>query len=177
MNANLTRITATTQNRLRSCGYVKHAMLIGTKDIHPRAVKLDNPPHQAAIMTKQERQELYNAIAMDVIAAIECVEKGGTHWRVNGMMARTAAHLASFNPPCPDHLLPPGRRQFSASNPYIPKPRETDGKVKIVIRQVGNGWTFPDGAFISHFLTADKKAKSLGMVLEFRSKWRFSETE
>lgn len=128
-------------------------------------------------MTNKERQELYNAIAMDVIAAIDCVEKGGTHWRINGMMARTAAHFASFNPPCPDHLLPPERRPYSAINPYIPKPRKTDGTVKIVIRQVGNGWKFPDGTFITHFLTAEKKAKSLGMVLEFRSKWRFSETE
>lgn len=128
-------------------------------------------------MTKQERQELYNAIAKDVIAAIECVEKGGTHWRINGMMARTAAHFASFNPPCPDHLLPPERRPFSKENPYIPKPREATNQIKTVVRLVGTSWQFPDGTFTSHFFTAYQKAKSLGMVLESHSKWRFSENE
>lgn len=128
-------------------------------------------------MTNKERQELYNAIAMDVIAAIECVEKGGTHWRINGMMARTASHFASFNPPCPAHLLPPERRPFSKENPYIPKSRETTGQIKTVVRLVGICWEFPDGTSTSHFFTADQKAKSLGMVLESHSKWRFSETE
>lgn len=128
-------------------------------------------------MTKQERQELHNAIAMDVIAAIECVEKGGTHWRVNGMVARTAAHFASFNPPCPDHLLSPEHRPYSAENPYIPKLRETDGKFKTVVRYVGTCWEFPDGTFTSHFFTADQKAKSLGMVLEGKKDWRFSTNE
>lgn len=125
-------------------------------------------------MTKQEK---YAEIVADILAAIDCSGRGETHWRINGTAARTAAHLASFNPPCPDHLLPPERRPFSKANPYIPKTRTTDGKVKTVVRYVGTCWMFPDGTFTSHFFTADQKAKSLGMVLEARSKWRFSETE
>lgn len=128
-------------------------------------------------MTKQERQELYNAIARDVIAAIECVDKGGTHWRVNGMMARTAAHLASFNPPCPDHLLPPERRPYSANNPYVETLKPNPRQIKTVVRLVGTSWQFPDGTVVPDFWAADQKAKSLGMALESHSKWRFSETE
>ncbi|MFP7606837.1 hypothetical protein [Serratia quinivorans] len=123
------------------------------------------------------KQETYAAIVADVLAAIDCSKRGETHWRINGMMARTAAHFASFNPPCPAHLLPPERRPFSKENPYIPKPRETAGQIKTVVRLVGTSWQFPDGTFTSHFFTAYQKAKSLGMVLQSHSKWRFSETE
>lgn len=123
------------------------------------------------------KQETYAAIVADVLAAIDCSKRGETHWRINGMMARTAAHLASFNPPCPTHLLPPERRPFSKENPYIPKPREATGQMKTVVRIVGTSWEFPDGTIISEYWPASQKAKSLGMVLEDHRDWRFSINE
>lgn len=123
------------------------------------------------------KQELYTAIAVDVLAAMDCAERGESHWRVNGMMARTAAHFAAFNPPCPDHLLPPERRPFSRDNPCTPKSSETTGQIQTVVRIVGTCWEFPDGTRIPKFWAADQKAKSLGMVLEKRKDWRFSINE
>lgn len=43
-----------------------------------------------------------------------------------------------------------------------------------VVRLVGTCWEFPDGTRESGFLKADQKAKQLGMVLEQRQKWRYS---
>ncbi|UIA94526.1 hypothetical protein LU632_26175 (plasmid) [Erwinia tracheiphila] len=39
-----------------------------------------------------------------------------------------------------------------------------------------NSWRFPDGEIVYRLLDAEKKAKSLGMVLEERRKWRFSDS-
>jgi len=39
-----------------------------------------------------------------------------------------------------------------------------------------NSWRFPDGEIVYRLLDAEKKAKSLGMVLEERQKWRFSDS-
>jgi len=123
------------------------------------------------------KQELYTAIAVDVLAAIDCAERGETHWRINGMMARTAAYLSSFNPPCPEYLLPKERRAFSSTNPQTPTICSSNSQVKTVVRLVGICWEFPDGTRLSRFLAADRKAKSLGMELERRRDWRFSTTE
>ncbi|CAI1834159.1 Uncharacterised protein [Serratia grimesii] len=123
------------------------------------------------------KQELYTAIVVDVLVAIDCASRGETHWRINGMMARTAAHLASFNPPCPIHLLPAERRTFSKDNPQSPKPTSSDNKLKNVVRLVGICWEFPDGTRLSNFLAASQKAKSLDMVLGNRRDWRYSINE
>ncbi|WP_323086148.1 recombinase RecT [Providencia alcalifaciens] len=37
-----------------------------------------------------------------------------------------------------------------------------------------NSWRFPDGSVVCDFLSADKKAKELGMTLEIRSQYNFS---
>lgn len=123
------------------------------------------------------KQETYAAIVADVLAAIDCSKRGETHWRINGMMARTAARFASFNPPCPAHLLPPERRPFSKESPHVPKSREATGQIKTVVRLVGTCWEFPDGTHTPEFWRASQKAKSLGMVLEDRRDWRFSINE
>jgi hypothetical protein len=39
-----------------------------------------------------------------------------------------------------------------------------------------NSWRFPDGEIVYRLLDAEKKAKSLGMVLAGRLKWRFSDS-
>ena len=119
------------------------------------------------------KKETHAAIAADVLAAIDCADRGETHWRINGMMARTAAHYASFSPPCPAHLLPVERRPFSRENPYIAKPVQTE-QSRAVVRLVGTCWEFPDGTRMPDFWKADQKAKSLGMVLENRQEWRYS---
>lgn len=121
------------------------------------------------------KQETYAAIAADVLAAIDCAGRGEAHWRINGMMARTAAHYASFNPPCPAHLLPIERRPFSRENPHVPKAAAVEAKT--IVRLVGTCWEFPDGTQLPDFWKADQKAKQLGMVLESHQGWRFSETE
>lgn len=54
---------------------------------------------------------------------------------------------------------------------------EKHKEIRTVVRLVGTCWEFPDGQRIPDFLKADQKAKSLGMVLERRQKWRFSESE
>jgi len=39
-----------------------------------------------------------------------------------------------------------------------------------------NSWQFPDGEVVWQFTDAERKAKALGMVLEERRKWRFSDS-
>ncbi|MBL3522821.1 hypothetical protein IM876_09110 [Serratia plymuthica] len=122
------------------------------------------------------KQETYAVIVADVLAAIDCADRGETHWRINGMTARTTAHYASFNPPRPAHLLPIERRPFSRENPYVPKEVQP-AEPKRIVRLVGTCWEFPDGTRMPDFWKADQKAKQLGMVLESHQGWRFSETE
>lgn len=60
----------------------------------------------------------YAEVIAGVLAAVDSLKRGEAHPRANNMMARTAAKGASFNPPCPVHLLPPERQPFSKDNPY-----------------------------------------------------------
>lgn len=109
-------------------------------------------------------KEQYAAIVAECLVAFDCLKRGEPHKRANQMMKRTAAKNAAF-------LLPELR-------PVINKPRaEKAEKATQMVRIVGSCWEFPDGQRIPDFLKADKKAKSLGMVLERHQKWRFSETE
>ncbi|BCZ39796.1 TPA: hypothetical protein K8J16_001169 [Serratia marcescens] len=109
-------------------------------------------------------KEQYAAIVAECLAAFDAIKRGEPHERANQMMTNTAAKNAAF-------LLPELR-------PVINKPRtEKAAKATQMVRIVGSCWEFPDGQRIPDFLKADKKAKSLGMVLERHQKWRFSETE
>ncbi|HAT4516343.1 TPA: hypothetical protein I9281_001253 [Serratia marcescens] len=109
-------------------------------------------------------KEQYAEIVAGCLAAFDSLKRGETHERANKMMSKTAAKNAAF-------LLPELR-------PVISKPPVQKAvKATRVVRIVGTCWEFPDGQRIPEFLKADKKAKSLGMVLERRQKWRFSETE
>ncbi|WP_308378656.1 hypothetical protein [Serratia marcescens] len=109
-------------------------------------------------------KEQYAEIVAGCLAAFDALKRGETHGRANKMVTNTAAKNAAF-------LLPELR-------PVISKPRtEKAAKATQMVRIVGSCWEFPDGQRIPDFLKADKKAKSLGMVLERHQKWRFSETE
>lgn len=59
----------------------------------------------------------YADIVADVMAAVECARKGQSHGRLNQMMLSTIARDTAFMPPCPESVLPIGRRRFSADNP------------------------------------------------------------
>lgn len=109
-------------------------------------------------------KEQYAEIVAGCLAAFDSLKCGEAHERANKMVINTAAKNAAF-------LLPELR-------PVISKPpAQKDVKATRVVRIVGTCWEFPDGQRIPEFLKADKKAKQLGMVLERRQKWRFSETE
>ncbi|HIE1469040.1 TPA: hypothetical protein ACXJS2_001719 [Serratia marcescens] len=109
-------------------------------------------------------KEQYAEIVAGCLAAFDSLKRGETHERANKMMSKTAAKNAAF-------LLP--ERQHAREKTKM----DENTKPISVVRIVGNCWEFPDGQRIPDFLKADKKAKSLGMVLERRQKWRFSETE
>ena len=109
-------------------------------------------------------KDQYAAIVAGCLAAFDCLKRGEPHERANKIMTNTAAKNAAF-------LLPELR-------PVINKPRaQKSEKATQMVRIVGTCWEFPGGQRIPDFLKADKKAKSLGMVLERHQKWRFSETE
>ncbi|MBN5205358.1 hypothetical protein JY462_11075 [Serratia marcescens] len=109
-------------------------------------------------------KDQYAEIVAGCLAAFDALKRGETHERANKMMNNTAAKNAAF-------LLPELR-------PVINKPRAQKAeKTTQIVRIVGTCWEFPDGQRIPDFLKADRKAKSLGMVLERHQKWRFSETE
>lgn len=109
-------------------------------------------------------KDQYAEIVAGCLAAFDSLKRGEAHERANKMMINTDAKNAAF-------LLPELR-------PVISKPPAQKAvKATRVVRIVGTCWEFPDGQRIPEFLKADKKAKQLGMVLERRQKWRFSETE
>ncbi|CAI2496154.1 Uncharacterised protein [Serratia ficaria] len=108
-------------------------------------------------------KDQYADIVAGCLAAFDALKRGETHERANKMMINTAAKNAAF-------LLP----EFSISEV---KSMEKRNEIRPVVRLVGICWEFPDGERIPDFLKADRKAKSLGMVLERHQKWRFSETE
>lgn len=109
-------------------------------------------------------KEQYAEIVAGCLAAFDALKRGEIHERANKMMINTAAKNAAF-------LLPELRTVISKS------PAKKAVKATRMVRIVGTCWEFPDGQRIPDFLKADKKAKSLGMVLERHQKWRFSETE
>ncbi|HGE8458770.1 TPA: hypothetical protein ACGD77_002978 [Serratia marcescens] len=109
-------------------------------------------------------KEQYAEIVAGCLAAFDALKRGETHERANQMMHRTVAKNAAF-------LLPELRATREK------KKMEKSTKTTSVVRIVGSCWEFPDGQRIPDFLKADKKAKSLGMVLERHQEWRFSETE
>ncbi|MGP3273086.1 hypothetical protein ACTVPS_01730 [Serratia marcescens] len=109
-------------------------------------------------------KDQYAEIVAGCLAAFDALKRGETHERANKMMSKTAAKNAAF--------LLPERRHASEKEKM-----DKNTKTTSVARIVGSCWEFPDGQRIPDFLKADKKAKSLGMVLERRQKWRFSETE
>ncbi|WGL77922.1 hypothetical protein [Serratia marcescens] len=109
-------------------------------------------------------KEQYAEIVAGCLAAFDALKRGGTHERANKMMTNTAAKNAAF--------LLPERRPASEKTKM-----DKNTKPISVVRIVGSCWEFPDGQRIPDFLKADQKAKQLGMVLERRQKWRFSETE
>lgn len=106
----------------------------------------------------------YADIVAGCLAAFDSLKRGEPHERANQMMHRTAAKNAAF-------LLPELRAVREKTK------MDKNTKPISVVRIVGSCWEFPDGQRIPDFLKADKKAKSLGMVLERHQKWRFSETE
>ncbi len=63
------------------------------------------------------RQAMYQAVVKDVMAAIECADRGESHGRLNRMMLRTVVLKTAFMPPCPESVLPPERRRFTNENP------------------------------------------------------------
>ncbi len=63
------------------------------------------------------RQTEFDAIARDVMAALECARNGQSHGRLNQMMLRTIVKDTAFMPPCPESVLPIERRRFTADNP------------------------------------------------------------
>lgn len=109
-------------------------------------------------------KDQYAEIVAGCLATFDALKRGETHERANKMMKRTAAKNAAF-------LLPELRPSREKTK------MEKTTKTTSVVRIVGSCWEFPDGQRIPDFLKADKKAKSLGMVLERHQKWRFSETE
>lgn len=109
-------------------------------------------------------KDQYAAIVADCLAAFDCLKRGEPHERANKMMHRTAAKNAAF--------LMPERPPASEKTKM-----DKNTKTTSVVRIVGSCWEFPDGQRIPDFMKADKKAKQLGMVLERRQKWRFSENE
>lgn len=109
-------------------------------------------------------KEQYAEIVAGCLAAFDALKRGEIHERANKMMHRTAAKNAAF-------LLPELRAAREKTK------MEKSTKTTSVVRIVGSCWEFPDGQRIPDFLKADEKAKQLGMVLERRQKWRFSETE
>jgi hypothetical protein len=66
----------------------------------------------AAIEKEAQKTEKLEAIATDMIAAMECGRRGENHWRLNQISTNTANKIASFMPPTPIHLLPEERRPF-----------------------------------------------------------------
>jgi len=109
-------------------------------------------------------KDQYAEIVAGCIAAFDALKLGETHKRANKMMTNTAAKNAAF--------LLPERRPASEKTKM-----DKNTKTISVVRIVGSCWEFPDGQRIPDFIKADKKAKQLGMVLERRQKWRFSENE
>lgn len=109
-------------------------------------------------------KEQYAEIVAGCLAAFDALKRGETHERANKMMTKTAARDADF-------LLPELRPVISKS------PTQKTVKATRMVSIVGTCWEFPDGQRIPDFWKADQKAKALGMSLENRQKWRFSETE
>ncbi|MGW1370230.1 MULTISPECIES: recombinase RecT [Providencia] len=64
----------------------------------------------------------------------------------------------------------------SAKNRLQPKLKVEPIKIVRYANSTKNSWRFPDGSVAYDFLSADQKAKDLGMKLENRSQYRFSES-
>ncbi|HFZ1920750.1 TPA: hypothetical protein ACIJX2_000169 [Serratia marcescens] len=109
-------------------------------------------------------KDQYAEIVAGCLAAFDALKRGETHERANKMMINTAAKNAAF-------LLPECRPASEKTK------MDKNTKPISVVRIAGSCWEFPDGQRIPDFLKADQKAKQLGMVLERRQKWCFSETE
>ncbi|ENN8378610.1 recombinase RecT [Providencia rettgeri] len=64
----------------------------------------------------------------------------------------------------------------SAKNRLQPKSKIEPIKIVRYANSTKNSWRFPDGSVAYDFLSADRKAKELGMQLENRSQYRFSDS-
>ncbi|MEX9216269.1 recombinase RecT [Providencia rettgeri] len=64
----------------------------------------------------------------------------------------------------------------SAKKRLQPKPEKAPVKIVRYANSTKNSWRFPDGSVAYDFLSADRKAKELGMQLESGSQYRFSES-
>ncbi|MEY0399638.1 hypothetical protein AB7W17_22365, partial [Providencia rettgeri] len=64
----------------------------------------------------------------------------------------------------------------SAKKRLQPKPEKAPVKIVRYANSTKNSWRFPDGSVAYDFLSADRKAKELGMQLESRGQYRFSDS-
>ncbi|MEX9875769.1 recombinase RecT [Providencia rettgeri] len=64
----------------------------------------------------------------------------------------------------------------SAKKRLQPKPEKAPVKIVRYANATKNSWRFPDGSVAYDFLSAERKAKELGMQLESRGQYRFSDS-